>query len=264
MSKHSTRWLRTALVATLGVAGNQAYADCMFGTPGSEATLQATFNTLLGTAPAQPIGAPNVVTACVDDGADVAWATTGTVGAATIVLELAGNRNSNTFGVFDLADPSRRLTVFEGNDGVAADATIRLRQQANGTWTVSVWELNNAGDTASWTHLTGLATGAFGFYLGTQSNGVFFSDTGLNADGRDHLFAYQGNGATFQTGPLAGSVFAAEDFILAWEDLAGGGDRDYQDFVAIVQDITPVPLPTAVWLLGSGLIALAGVARRRA
>ena len=29
------------------------------------------------------------------------------------------------------------------------------------------------------------------------------------------------------------------------------------------QAITSVPLPTAVWLLGSGLIGLAGVARRR-
>lgn len=264
MSMRASVSVHAALIAALGFAANLAGADCVFGSPGAEATLQSTFNTLLGANPPYPVGAPNVVTACVNDGADAAWRTTGSVGAATIVLELAGNRNSNTFGVYDLADPDRRITVFEGNDGVAADATIRLRQEGDGTWTVSVWELNNTGDTASWTHLRGLDTGAFGFYLGTQSNGTFFSNTGLNWDGRDHLFAYQGNGATFLSGPLQGSIFRPDDFILAWEDLAGGGDRDYQDFVAIVQDITPVPLPTAVWLLGSGLIALAGVARRRA
>ena len=61
-----------------------------------------------------------------------------------------------------------------------------------------------------------------------------------------------------------GELFTPQDFILAWEDLFGGGDRDYQDFVVVVQDIRPVPLPPAVWLLASSLIGLAGVARRRA
>jgi hypothetical protein len=76
------------------------------------------------------------------------------------------------------------------------------------------------------------------------------------------MYAYQGTG----TGDLNGDVFDTNAFILAWEDLAGGGDRDYQDFVAVVQDMkpSPVPLPTAIWLLASGLVGLTGVARRRA
>ena len=38
-------------------------------------------------------------------------------------------------------------------------------------------------------------------------------------------------------------------------DLSGG---------ALVVDVQPIPVPAAVWLLGSGLIGLVGVARRRA
>lgn len=257
MAKAARHVLRWAMAATLLAAGTQAHAACTFGGPGGEASLQSVFNSMLGS------GAPSAV-ACVADGADAAWTTVGSIGAIDIVLELAGNAQSNTFGLYDLNNPNRRLTIFEGNDGVSAEATIRLRQMANGTWRASVLEFNNADDSAAWTNLTGLTTSAFGFYLGTATQGTFFSGTGRNADGVDHMYAYRGNGAAFLGGPLAGELFTAQDFILAWEDLMGGGDRDYQDFVVVVQDIRPVPLPPAVWLLASSLIGLAGVARRRA
>ena len=257
MSRAGRQVVRWGIAAALAVAGTQAHAACTFGGAGGEPSLQGVFNSILGA------GAPST-SACVADGADARWTTVGTVGAIDIVLELAGNAQSNTFGLYDLNNPNRRLTIFEGNDGVNAEATIRLRQLANGTWRASVLEFNNPDDSAAWTNLNGLSTSAFGFYLGTASQGTFFSETGRNTDGVDHMYAYRGNGAAFIGGPLQGSLFTAQDFILAWEDLFGGGDRDYQDFVVVVQDIRPVPLPPAVWLLASSLIGLAGVARRRA
>lgn len=256
MTVGARRVVRWAVAAALIAAGPQVHAACTFGGSG-EPSLQATFNSILGS------GAPNATLACVADGADAAWTTVGSVGAIDIVLELAGNAQSNTFGLYDLNDPSRRLTIFEGNDGASAEATLRLRQMANGTWRASVLEFNNPDDASGWTNLNGLATSAFGFYLGTAAQGTFFSATPHNADGVDHLYAYRGNGAAFVGGALAGELFTTQDFILAWEDLFGGGDRDYQDFVVVVQDIRPVPLPPAVLLLVSSLIGLAGVARRR-
>jgi hypothetical protein len=258
MSNLKNALTRAAVVAGLALGANHAYAACTFGGSG-EPSLQASFNSLLG-----PAGAPNVATACVDDGGDAAWELVGSVGAVDIVLELAGNASTNSFGVYDLADPTRRLTVFEGNDGAEATATLRVRSDGNGGWQLSVREINNSDDPTGWTHLNSMTTTAFGFYLATASNGTFFSDTTRNVDGVDHLYAYGGTGATFLSGPLSGTVFSATDFILAWEDLAGGGDRDYQDFMVIAQDIAPVPLPTAVWLLASALVGLAGVSRRRA
>lgn len=240
----------TSIVA-LALAGAQAHAVCTFGSSG-ESSLQSRFDSLLGT------GTLDATTACVDDGDDAAWSTVGAIGEIDIVLELAGNAATNSFGVYDLNDPGARLTIFDGDDAAGDQAVLRLRQTVDG-WRVSVQEIGDRG----WTHQF-ISTGAFGFYLSTRTNGAFFSQSSRNADGVDHLYAYQGTGTPFFSGPLSGEVFALQDYLLAWEDLAGGGDRDYQDFVALVQDVTPVPLPTPVLMLMSGLIGLAGVSRRKA
>ena len=58
-----------------------------------------------------------------------------------------------------------------------------------------------------------------------------------------------------------------------WESITGGEARDYFDLVILVKPIhhfsaipatQEVPVPAALWLLGSGLLALFGLARRRA
>ena len=245
------RSVTTAVLAALALAGTQAHAACTFGNS-NEPSLQNTLDSLLGS------GALDATTACVDDGDDAAWSTIGSIGEIDIVLELAGNAATNSFGVYDLNDPNARLSIFDGGDSVGDQAVLRLRQTVEG-WRVSVQDLGGRG----WTHQF-LSTGAFGFYLSTGANATFFSQTARNADGVDHLYAYQGTGTAFLSGPLSGEVFTARDYLLAWEDLAGGGDRDYQDFVAVVQDITPVPLPTTMIMLMSGLIGLAGVSRRAA
>ena len=181
---------RVAGITVLAVVGGQAHALCTFGNTG-EPSLQTSFDALLGPA------ALNAQSACVAEGRDAAWTTVGSIGQIDIVLELAGNAQSNVFGVYDLNDPTRRLSVFEGNDSVNSEATLRLRLMGNGTWRISVLETNNPDDTSDWTHL-GLTTSSFGFYLATASQGTFYSQTSRNADGVDHLYAYRGNGAAFQ------------------------------------------------------------------
>ncbi|HEY4366965.1 MAG TPA: DUF4114 domain-containing protein [Steroidobacteraceae bacterium] len=243
--------LQAAGIAGLALCGGQVYAACTFGGSG-EPSLQGALDGLVGP------GVVNVQTGCVSDGNDAAWSTLGSVGEVDIAIQLSDNASSDSFGIYDLNDPSRRLTVFGAGDGVNSVATVKLSAAVGGGWNVRV-----RGDSSpAWSAPMTVATSAFGFYLSTASNGTFFSNTGLNADGVDHMYAYQGTG----TGDLNGDVFDTNAFILAWEDLAGGGDRDYQDFVAVVQDMkpSPVPLPTAIWLLASGLISLTGVARRRA
>ncbi len=125
--------LQLTMLAALGLAAAQANASCAFGGSG-EPSLQGSFNTMLG---ANTLSATN---ACLNDGNDAAWTTVGSIGQIDIVLELAGNASTNTFGVYDLNNPSTRLSVFDGSDGAGDQAILRLRQTVDG-WRVSVQEV---------------------------------------------------------------------------------------------------------------------------
>ena len=86
-----------------------------------------------------------------------------------------------------------------------------------------------------------------------------FSDLGLSIDG-DFVLAVSGDGTTTWVGGEVnfGSVFTVPEsnFYAITFDGFGGFE--------VVVDVSPVPVPAAVWLFGSGLIGLVGVARRKA
>jgi hypothetical protein len=241
------------LVTALGMslAASAASATCSFGV-GSEPSLQQSLDTLLGA------GAVDTGSDCVAEGADAVWTTQS--GGATLLLEIAGNANANRLGVYDPSTGLRR-EIFQGNDGIGSSATLSLSAGGSG-YLLSIVEDGQ-------TRILTLTSPEFGFYLQRGSDAAlrFYSDTGDNAadPGVDHLYAYQGDGEVFLSGAAAGTVFGVSDYILAWEDLKSsepGYDRDYQDMVVLVRSIVPVPLPAAVWLLLSGLIGVAGIARR--
>jgi hypothetical protein len=249
------------LLAMLAVfcGAPQAHAVCTFGVPfGGEPTLQTALNGLLSSA-------PNTAADCLVDGtgpqADAHWVSVSPT-SATILLEIAGFANQNTFGIYDPSNPSNRLQIFSGPNGPGTSAALTFSNVAGGL-SVSV-----TIGSSTWSTSTPFAGTAFGFYLRTPQNNVFFSNSDLNPGQADQMYAYRGNGASFVSGPIAtdgnplNDIFGATDVILAYEDLLHG-DQDYQDFVVLVRGVTPVPLPAGVWLALTGLLGLMGGGRLR-
>ena len=245
------------LFAAGGIMQSPSVSACTFG-PGTtgEASLQQVMDGLIGS------GALNAVTDCVPDGADATWQTQGQ-GAATLVVELAGYASQNTFGIYDSANTANMLQVYAGGNDPFDRRTITFSQNG-GSYDVTIARSNgHVVQTGSFSSTD------FGFYLGTPqyAGEDFFSDTSMNPDGSvDHLYAYQGNGATFLNSTdvpydLRGT-FDSQMYLLAWEDLFGGGDGDYQDMVVLTDFILPVPIPPALLLLSSALACL-GIASRR-
>ncbi len=208
-----------------------------------------------------PIGdsSVDVLNDAILDDYDSVWEIDGSGSAvSTLFMEAAGFRNSNKFGLYDPFNLSNRIEIFSGS-GAPGDVRV-VTMLATG----QIW-------------VNGVPTGApltaanhFGFYLDAsvgngRADAIFYSDTLHNADGVDHMYAYQGKYSDpdrIQIDPFAEGNWTNNMYALAFEDLWNGGDRDYSDFVVMMESVTPVPVPGAILLGMLGLSAV-GVKLRK-
>jgi hypothetical protein len=94
----------------------------------------------------------------------------------------------------------------------------------------------------------------------TSGSPMWYSESMANADELDHMVTWRivGSGGGFDN--------RVGGYVIAWEDLWGGGDFDYQDLVVEVHGVTPsgeepVPEPTTIALFGLGTLGM-GLSRR--
>ena len=181
-----------------------------------------------------------------------------------ILLELAGNASTNTFGIYDPSNPANYLQLFSG-PATAGYSTL-LTQVGN---TFIATYFNGSGHFEGQSEIT-INGNVFGYYLGAASaTPTFFSDPTLNEagggtypNGMHHMVAYAGNGQTY----LNGKSFLSGEYLLAWEDLPwGSSDLDYNDFVVLVESVHAVPEPGVLGMFGLGALLMglfAGLRRR--
>jgi len=138
----------------------------------------------------------------------------GAGGGAVLVKEIAGNKDTNTFGYYT-ESPTATHQLFNGPAGSGAVASFVLTPAQN-----------------------------FGFFIGAKT-GNFYTQQSLNYDGAIHA-------AIFQVDNLA-------EYIVAFEDVSNG-DNDFQDMVV---NVSVVPEPGTMMLLGIGMLGMAVYGKRR-
>jgi len=164
----------------------------------------------------------------------------------TLVIEWAGWRNINVFGMFS-GDPAMH-DIFLGPASAGATATV--------TWTTPTSGTITGGSGVNAGPFSGISYLGFGFYIKPKKpeGAVYYTVDDLNPGGVAQALVYRLPDAD-----------SGNTWVIAFEDqLRGPGDEDYNDLVVTVGGIVPVPEPAGILLLGSALLLLARKLRARA
>ncbi len=203
------------------------------------------------------------------------WAITGTAQASTVTYALTLSNTSSS----GLIDGPTYATVSIADSGTPGSVIFTVAPNMSvltpgtGTFGISSFGFNSTMNLSSATYFFG---------TGTSSNAKWRTAGSGREDGFG-LFQYRvdtksnkyaQNPLTFTISGIAG--LTATDFAVASTGTATAGEGNV-DFAAHVVNYSvngttntgyvggpaPVPLPGAVWLFGSGLMGLVGIARRR-
>ncbi len=151
---------------------------------------------------------------------------------AALLIEIAGYRNINIFGWYQVSNPSNQAVIFNGSASAGAVTTI----------TIPVSD--------------------YGFFIQVGVGGpVYYTQSSLNPSGdtsHQHFVVFAQNPSS----PAPTFWIGVEDLALGSSTLVNreGNMGDYNDMVV---RITPLPEPSTLVLFVAGLLGVAGVAYRK-
>lgn len=241
---NSLRALAASAIVVVGSAGATTIL------PGSETSLQQVICGLYSAGGTSCSQAPDVNAGQYVS--DDLWQVDNRAGSlATFVVQIAGLANRTSFGIYDAYNPGTRVALFDGGRGLSSGSQARVSIGADGSIR------RNATDTN-----INFAGNAFGYYL-TAGNDTMFSQMALNG-GHDQMVAFRGDDDSIMIGHYASGPWSKNKFLLAWEDIRGaGGDRDFNDFVAVVESVSSLPEPATFALLVLSLLSFVVLRRRQ-
>jgi hypothetical protein len=206
-----------------------------------EPSLQSLLNTMWGD------GTFNAVT---DQNSAAIFKAVGNVPFANnfpvLAFENSGVEDSHVFGIwtgFDTTGPITRVPIFFGGASPTATAMMTWLDQD----TVKIQSFDPGVNTGTF---DGINKDFFGFYYDAFGTPLYTVDAlnPVNTNGnRADALTYNFNNIAW--------TFAFDD---------GQVDCDYNDLVVKVESISPVPIPGAILLFGTGLFRLIGMRRRQA
>lgn len=225
-------------------------------TPGvsSEPSLQSILDNTFGS---------NKLNAVTSQSSVGAWTLSDSNSSTSYLVNLFSAATNGQLFIYSKTDPTKNALLLNTTNNDESSFTINTAKDGGTLKINSTVALTNFGS-------------SFGFFWQSYYSGFnpnpqrgytedYLNNSGYGPTANIRALTYIVPTGTELGGSLSGRGMASggDDWAMAFEDYAPNGDYDFNDAVFYVKDLSPVPEPGTMVLLGFGMLGLAIYGKRR-